>query len=345
MKDTHLVFGKSLVVALLVSVSAFAASAPPALVNDPVYAKPQLLVQVESGRKLNIYCLGTGEPTVVFDTGLTDETSAWALVQPTVARKTRTCSYDRAGVGFSDPGSRPGSSANIVDDLHRLLSAAAIKPPYLLVGHSYGGMNIKLFASTYPSEVIGMVFVDPSHEDQSEGYRKLDSRNLSRTDWEQLREPGLMKRRQCITAAPGGFAPGTDLYRQCSFPRDTRVSDEIWAAHSTIYLGQGFQQAQLDEGASIFGASADQVRAARRSFGDMPIIVLTRSPSPRSAVGSQEARDAKDRLWTSLHSDIAQLSKRGVHRVVPDSGHYIQFDQPQAVSEAILEVLSTSRSR
>ncbi len=339
MKKTSLPTASALILTLLVSVSALAADGTSTVIADPVYTSPQRLVQVEAGRRLNLYCLGTGEPTVVFDAGLTDETSVWGLVQPVVARKTRTCSYDRAGIGFSDPGNRPGSSANIVDDMHRLLAAAAIKPPYLLVGHSYGGMNIKLYASTYPSEVVGMVFVDPSHEDQFEGFRKLDARKLSRTDWANLREPSFKKRRQCIAAAPAGFVPGTDLYKQCSFPRDAHVSNDIWAAHSKTYLGLGFQQAQLNEEESIFGASADQVREARRNLGDMPLIVLTRAPGKRGAQESQEERDAKDRLWTSLHDDIAHLSTRGVHKIVPEAGHYIQIDQPQAVNSAILEVL------
>ncbi len=336
---------RSVLVALLVSASAYAADQPLTIVDSPKYTTAQQLVEIEPGRKLNLYCLGTGEPTVVFDSGLTDETSVWGLVQPTIARMTRTCSYDRAGVGFSDPGYRPGSSANIVDDLHRLLVAASIKPPYVLVGHSYGGMNIKLYAGIYASEVVGMVFVDSSHEDQAEESRKLDTRNLSRAEWDKLREPGLTKRRECIAAAPAGVVPGTELYKQCSFPRDVRVSDAIWAVHSKIYMGQGHQRAQLGEEESVFGASADQVRAARRSFGNMPIMILTRSPNPRRPNESQELSDAKNRMWVGLHDDIAQLSTHGVHRIVPEAGHYIQFDQPQAVNDAILDVVKSSRLR
>lgn len=346
MTETSRAFGSPILFfALLVSASVCTAEKSPTVVDNPVYTNAQQLVEIEPGRKLNLYCLGTGEPTVVFDSGLTDETSVWGLVQPTIASKTRSCSYDRAGVGFSDPGNRPGSSANIVDDLHRLLAAAAVKPPYVLVGHSYGGMNTRLYANTYPSTVVGMVFIDPSHEDQAEGYRKLDTRNLSRTEWDKLSEPGLAKRRDCIAAAPAGFVPGTELYKQCSFPRNVRVSDAIWAVHSKIYMRQGYQRAQLGEEESVFGISADQVRAARRSFGDMPLIVLTSSPNPRRPNETQELRDAKNRLWVGLHDDIAQLSTRGVHRIVPAAGHYIQSDQPETVNDAILEVLKASRQR
>src|SRR5579862_5399106 len=101
-----------------------------------VYLHPQRLVAIESSRRVNVYCKGTGSPTVVFDSGRGDDLMVWALVQPTVSAETRACSYDRAGLGFSDPSSRARTSANAVEDLHRLLRAAHLPPPYVLVGHS-----------------------------------------------------------------------------------------------------------------------------------------------------------------------------------------------------------------
>ena len=339
------------------SVIAFAAllasglcSADPAkpLIIDSVYVHPARLVRVEPGRKMNLYCIGSGSPTVVFDAGLTDETSAWGLVQPAVALKTRACSYDRAGVGFSDPGKRPGSSVNIVDDLHRLLVRAHVRPPYVLVGHSYGGMNIKLYAAIYPSEVVGMVFVDPSHEDQTEGYRTVDPRHLSPEEWrKQIIEPSLIQRRECVAAAPSGFTPGTELYKKCSFPQDPRFSQAINDIHQKLYMRPGFQLTQLGEEESVFSASADQVRAARRSFDDMPLIVLARPPStsPLRPTETQELRDSRYSLLMHLNNDIASLSTKGVNRVVPNSGHNIPYDQPNAVADAIIEVLSLSEIR
>lgn len=331
---------------LLVACSAYAAVETPVIISDPAYTHAQRLVAIEPGRKLNLYCIGKGSPTVIFDSGVTDETSVWGLVQPVVSKHTRTCSHDRAGVGFSDPGNRASSSANIVDDLHRLLVAAKIKPPYVLVGHSYGGMNIKLYASTYPSEVVGMVFVDPSHEDQKDGYRKLDPRQLSSAEWDRITiEPSLAKRRECIAAAPAGFIPGTELYKKCSFDPNPTFSVEINAIHLKIYLQQPFQQAQLSEEESIFAASADQVRAARRNLGDIPLIVLTQSPNtrPLPAGVTQELRDARNNFWVSLHDDIASLSTQGVNRIVEKSGHNIPYDQPGVVNDAIFEVIKASK--
>ncbi|MEO8386209.1 MAG: alpha/beta hydrolase, partial [Betaproteobacteria bacterium] len=206
------------------------------VVDDPVYTAPQRLVEIEPGRKLNIYCTGHGAPTVVFDSGQAGETSEWGMIQPAVARRTRACSYDRAGIGFSDPANRPSTSANIVDDLHRLLAAASISPPYILVGHSYGGMNIKLFAYRYPLEIAGIVFVDPSHEDQRENYRKKDPRQLSVLENEKLMlEPVLATMRECIAGVPKGFVVGTPLYKNCIGDSDPRFSAAINAAHVRMY--------------------------------------------------------------------------------------------------------------
>src|SRR5580692_6204902 len=121
------------------------------IIDNVAYTQARRLVPIEPDRRLNIYCTGHGTPTVIFDSGLGDSTKAWGLVQPAVSAVTRACSYDRAGLGFSDPSLWPRTSANIVNDLHRLLRAAKIKPPYILVGHSSGGMNVKLYAETYLS--------------------------------------------------------------------------------------------------------------------------------------------------------------------------------------------------
>jgi len=328
---------------LLIVGTCAAAAADPHVVADAAYLHAQQRVEVEHGRRLNLYCLGRGTPTVVFESGLTDETSTWGLVQPAVARNTRACSCDRAGVGFSDAGLRPASSQNIVDDLHRLLAAAKIKPPYILVSHSLGGVHAKLFAYLHRDEIAGLVFVDPSHEDQREGYRLLDPRGLSPQQLQQLLEPGLNTRRTCAALAIYGFEPGTDAYKKCSFAHDAHYDDAINAVHVRIDMLPAFQNAQLSEEENMFTTNTAQLHAARRSLGDLPLIVLTESPQPRGKTETQEQRDAKNRLWLSLNQDIATLSTRGVDRVVAGAGHAIQFDQPQAVVDAILEVLAAAR--
>ena len=126
------------------------------------------------GRRLYIKCSGearTRSPVVIMDAGMGSTSAVWSLVQPGVSQFANVCSYDRAGMGKSDHAPQPHTSQDIVNDLHNLLGKAGINPPYVLVGHSLGGMNVRLYASEYPKEVVGMVLVDSTHED--ENYRML----------------------------------------------------------------------------------------------------------------------------------------------------------------------------
>lgn len=122
------------------------------------------------GRSLHVSCAGTGTPTVILEAGLEVSLKTWAAVQPSVAKFTHVCAYDRAGLGSSDPDpatfTHARTSSAVVEDLHRLLLASPISGPYVLVGHSLGGAHIRLFASQFPQEVVGMVLVDASHENQ-----------------------------------------------------------------------------------------------------------------------------------------------------------------------------------
>jgi pimeloyl-ACP methyl ester carboxylesterase len=114
------------------------------------------------GRSLYLECTGTGTPTIVMDAGLGNSHTTWAKVVPDVHGANRTCTYDRANIGASDKAPTPRTSSDVVDDLHRLLAAAKVPAPYVLVGHSFAGMSMRLFASTFPNEVVGLVLVDPA---------------------------------------------------------------------------------------------------------------------------------------------------------------------------------------
>jgi pimeloyl-ACP methyl ester carboxylesterase len=118
------------------------------------------------GRRLYLECAGTGTPTIILESGLGESQQAWGLVKPALAASTRVCAYDRANTGLSDPAPKPRTSGQIVDDLNALLNAAGVEPPYLLVGWSFGGANVRLFAKRRPTDVAGIVLVDSVHEDQ-----------------------------------------------------------------------------------------------------------------------------------------------------------------------------------
>jgi pimeloyl-ACP methyl ester carboxylesterase len=125
-------------------------SVAPAAPGDEIYARPGQLVTIQ-GSRLNFYCMGTGSPTVVFDSGWGDWAPVWTIVQPEVAKRTRACSYDRAGAGFSDPGPLPRTSVRIAAELRGALHNAGIQGPYILVGNAFGGDNVRTFAARYPA--------------------------------------------------------------------------------------------------------------------------------------------------------------------------------------------------
>ena len=307
------------------------------IISDSVYLEAQRLIDVEDGRRLNLYCVGSGSRTVVFESGLGEGMIAWALVQPQVARRTRACAYDRAGLGFSDPSPEPRTSEFLVRDLRTLLERAGIAPPFVLVGHSFGGMNIKLFAEQHQRDVAGLVFVDPSHE------------NLAKRRWEiapqgaaaNVQYNAFLQR--CLEAKPEELAPGSRLAEGCATPPfSERLSPELRALATARATTPGYRHAWISEQLNIWTISAEQLRAAHRSLDPVPIVVLTREPRPRREDQTQEIANAQNALTVELHTEIARMSSRGRIRVVHDSEHHFQLDQPQEVIAAVLEVLDDS---
>lgn len=133
--------------------------------HDEARAPGGMLVDI-GGRRLYMTCMGEGSPTVILEHGMATESDSWAQVQPAVAEFTRVCAFDRASRGKSDPAPRPRTSMDMVADLHALLVSANVPGPYILVGNSLGGFNARLYAHTYPDEVVGLVLVDSMHPDQ-----------------------------------------------------------------------------------------------------------------------------------------------------------------------------------
>jgi pimeloyl-ACP methyl ester carboxylesterase len=131
------------------------------------FSPPGMMVSV-GDHHLHIVCMGTGGPAVILDAALGASHLSWSLVQPEVAKFAQVCAYDRAGCGWSEPGPCPRTIGRAVEELHMLLKNAELNPPFVLVGHSIGGLNVRLFAFRYPDEVAGLILVDPAHEDQDE---------------------------------------------------------------------------------------------------------------------------------------------------------------------------------
>ena len=149
------------------------------------YATPQTLVRIGRRRRFNLMIAGEGAPTVILATGLIGQSLDFARVQPAIAKLTRTVAFDKAGIGFSDPGPMPRTASAIVEDLRAAVRAANVGPPYVLVGHSAGGLQMRLFAFRYPEDVAGLVMVDSSGEYQD---RRLDEARGGRQNESQRRK-------------------------------------------------------------------------------------------------------------------------------------------------------------
>jgi pimeloyl-ACP methyl ester carboxylesterase len=220
------------------------------------------------GRSLNIYCEGEGSPAVILDAGAGAPGYSWMIVQSQVAQFTRVCWYDRAGYGWSDPGPYPRDSRAIAEDLHKLLHAAAIPPPYVLVGASFGGFNVRVYNGLYPEEVAGMVLVDSAHEDESARAPKFllsahrppsalsHAMSLLIQAMVQVGAVRLVQHFTPVSPPPQGFAPDQGVYMQY-LPRQPK---EV--------------AAWLNEGLVEEDESVPEVRAAG-GLGDRPLVVLS----------------------------------------------------------------------
>ena len=283
------------------------------------YPAPGQMVDV-GGTQMHISCTGSGSPTVILDAGLSGSSLDWGLVQPSIAASTRVCSYDRAGMGWSDSVSEPRSPAQIASELHALLTEAAIAPPYVLVGHSLAGKNVRMFAIQHPDEVAGMVLVDARSElvdDQASDGEMRMVRLAGRVQgwaYRFARRIGLSRLSGATLLGYSVF--GEDVGRVMAL----KVTDADAVATSTREL---VERSRND----------DELRAAP-SLGDMPLVVLA---SGRNMSGLA--------FWSEGQNALAALSARGRLVVVEGSGHYIHIDRPAEVIDAIEEVTASARLR
>lgn len=282
-------------------------------------AMPGILVDV-GGRKMHIDCTGQGSPTVIFDSGLGDTYVSWRKVQPEVAKFTRVCSYDRAGLGYSDPSPGLRTSKVIAAQLHDLLRAAMVAPPYVLAGHSMGGYDVRVYASLYRDDVVGMVLVDASHPDQENRFPP------------ELKKLGAGWRREVevieFTMPFGiprlfGLCEGDPLQR---------------AAHCNLHSARATR-----EESEAFPASAAET-ARTGTLRDMPLAVLSHDPDKPSTQLPPDLAKTINQEWEEMQDELSHLSTRGTRTIAKNSGHYIQIDRPDLVIEAVHNVVNEARA-
>jgi L-ascorbate metabolism protein UlaG (beta-lactamase superfamily)/pimeloyl-ACP methyl ester carboxylesterase len=294
-------------------------------------ARPGSLVDV-GGRKIHIYCTGSGSPTVVIESGGMSFAIDWTLVQPEVAKTTRVCSYDRAGSGWSDPAGHAETAEGTVADLHAALSAAGEKPPYVLVAHSIGGLYVRAYQLEHPRDIAGMVLVESAHEDSWKIPVDGKSVPLWAATTDQVRAAAPKMRPPDDAAQPPLPPPSVDQPYD-KLPTDvlkTRVTFETHALKALM--------------ASSLAQTTEMMESMRRTFvrlhaasangahplGRRPLIVLTAESGP-------------DPEFTALEAKLPQLSTNATQRVVAGSGHEIHLYEPSAVVQGIADVVNAAR--
>ncbi len=281
-----------------------------------VQAYPPLGQMVDvGGYRLHINCTGTGSPTVIIEAGLGDWSLPWNAVQEEVAKTTRVCTYDRAGMGYSEASPLPRTAEKFAHELHTLLERANIAGPYVLIGHSLGGLTVRIFAHDYPTEVVGLVLI----ESMSRGHSAQSQMEIApQTSYQPsafslpffLGRMGLVR----FLAAPLGLIE--------NLPAKTQP------AYAAFAVTPRTAQEWVDEfvNVQVSLAQADAVT----SFGDLPLIVVT------AALNQQTD-------WQTMQTELLQLSSNSQQIVVENSGHNIHLDQPEAAVEAIVKMVSQLR--
>jgi pimeloyl-ACP methyl ester carboxylesterase len=309
--------------------------------TPPPLPPPGKLIDV-GGWRLHLNCTGqreAGAPLVVLEPGIGDFSVEWALVQPGLSKLARVCSYDRAGDGWSEMGPHPRTFKQIVYELHTLLDRAGERPPYVMVGQSYGGWLVRTYRTSYPSEVAGMVLVDAGEDDPE---RIMPDGSIGRASMlakgapiPPIKTSGPLRVADipanalaAMRAGIGKTAPRANDPPRDKLPADARQM-RAWALWQIGHLAAAVNPVEVEEIALLRKERMDTPQA----YGDMPLIVITRGipESDETAARGEERRRA--------HKAIASASRKGRWLIAAKSGHHIQIDQPDVVIAAIKDVI------
>jgi pimeloyl-ACP methyl ester carboxylesterase len=286
------------------------------------------------GHRLHIYATGEGSPPVIFESGGGSWSLDWHLVQTEVAKFTRACSYDRAGFGWSESGPKPRTSLQIATELHTLLESTGVEKPYILVGASFGGHPVRLFAKNYPDEVAGIILLDARHE-------AIDSKMPPA--WKKMGSTGKGMNQMMLLASKAGMLNllGRMMGEKAAPPNVSKLPAEL----RPLYLSVGFQtkyfQSNLDELEAI--AESDRQVSASGSLGTIPLTIVRHGiPDLFSRMPADQAIKA-EQVWQELQTDLTRQSSNSQLLVADKSGHGIQNDQPELVVAVIRQIAENVR--
>jgi len=293
---------------------------------------------VDAGGHLQyVHCTGQGSPTVILENGGGVVSYTWEPVQTEVAKFAKVCSYDRAGYGLSESGPQPRTARQIAVELHTLLHNADISGPYVLVGHSIGGLYIRMFTELYPDEVAGLVFVDSSSEDQND-----------RMPAEM--KPIVEKQKKLLSLL--GIGSNIGVVRLFTWlspqkpPEWANAMPDAFRAQTLHSRMRAPVESAVSE-LSAFEESGQQVRGCR-PLGDRPVIVLTEGKPVEASDGPPgvplELIQQYMKTWREeLQPALARLSTRGEQRILARSSHMIPMEEPAAVVTAIRDVIDRTQ--
>jgi pimeloyl-ACP methyl ester carboxylesterase len=304
---------------------------------------PGRLVDV-GGFRLHIRCDGAGTPAVVFDAALGGSSISWTLVQPAIAHLTHACTYDRAGFGWSDAGLMPRTAGRAATELRELLHRAGVPPPYLLVGHSFGGLVMRIFATRYRDETGGLVLVDPAHPEDWVKPAPKEQRQIDRGV--RLCRHGAvatrfgLARMVAALVSLGALAPARALVALVSRGglkrEDEAILAPIWKLPPEarpplryFWTQRKFFDALGSQIQSICTSAAEVLDASADGYGDLPLVTISSTNPGDYRLRQQEA--------------LARLSSRGEHIIAPNSGHWVPLDQPEVVIDSIVRMISMVR--
>ena len=300
------------------------------------YLNSAQAVKLADGRTMNLFCIGSGAPVVVLDSGLGDGAWSWSGVQGAIAQKTRVCSFDRPGYGRSSPGPEPRDSRAIVADMAAMLKIAKVPGPYVLVGHSAGSFDVRLFAFTHPKDVAGVVLVDPSADNQMQRLAaaapaiKAMQENAygpMKACMVDPRPPEAEK--TCRRNLPPGVTPQIDAFFAGEATRPSNYK---------AILGEFDAFGSIDSGELV----AAREKAGPHPLGDKPLVILTAANQMAPGLSAEDTA-AIHKVWIAMHDEMTGLSTKGVNRIVEGASHYVHRDKPQVFLDTVFEVVDAAR--
>ncbi len=283
--------------------------------DDLRYPPPGQFIKMH-GKKIHYFRTGTKGPIIILDAGLGADHQWWWLVQDEVAKFAQVISFDRPGYGWSAAAKTPRTSENIVSELHDLLQAARLTAPYILVGHSFGGANMRLYANTYREEVAGLILVDACHEDQN-FEEDLSNKNILARCKNYLLNSTLS---HYVGISRWFMAESLEPFFSSLMPQ--LLQNTIIAKASSIKSLK-----TRDNEMMHLKKSFSQLKRSKNSLEDKPVIVIS----------AEETNN--DPQWQQYQKQLVSLSKKGKQIIAKSSSHMVNVDKPEVIIEAIKEVI------